>query len=76
MNYYDAVLLLVPLSFLSASGTAFALGVSVEAAVMIGGVFSVAIIGHSMFANPPVDVLQPETQTNSTSLNTDAVTDD
>lgn len=79
MNYYDAVLLLVPLSFLSLSGTAFIVGLSLEVAVMVGGVSSVAIVGHAMFANPPVDVFKPDNSqmdSNSTTLNNDVISDD
>jgi len=80
MNYYDVVLLLVPVSFLGISGTAFFGGLSVEVALMVGGVFSVAIIGHAMFANPPVDPLptssNTETSTPSQKMTDSAVSQD
>jgi len=65
MNYYDLVLMLVPFSFIGATGIVYATGTSVEVSLMIGGAICVAIIGHAMFANPPVDKL-PDIDMNET----------
>lgn len=67
MNYYDMVLFLVPITFTGAGGIALFVGMSVEIAVMVGGTVSVAIIGHAMFANPPVDIPNLSPDTNDTS---------
>lgn len=55
MNYYDAVLALIPVSFLGAILPLLAVGIPMTQAVLLGGAVSVALIGHAMFIRAPVD---------------------
>ena len=52
MNYYDAVLLLVPLVFTAAAGAVFALGPAGLAAP-VGALAVVPLVGHALFVRAP-----------------------
>lgn len=54
MDYYDLVLMLIPLVLLSVTGTFAAVGVALTIAVPVAATVSAGIIGHAMFVNEPV----------------------
>lgn len=54
MDYYDLVLILIPLVLLSVTGTFAAAGVALVIAVPVAATISAGIIGHAMFVNEPV----------------------
>lgn len=54
MDYYDLVLMLIPLVLLSDTGTFAAVGVALTIAVPVAATASAGIIGHAMFVNEPV----------------------
>lgn len=68
MNYYDIVLLSVPVSIMGGILASIVTAVPFQLAIIIGAVFGIAIIGHSMFINPPVDVLTPPEKPQSDSF--------
>ncbi|MFB6227331.1 MAG: hypothetical protein ABEH88_01900 [Halobacteriales archaeon] len=55
IEYYDAVLGLIPLSFLGLGGLLSGAGVSFTIAVPIAALVAAALIGHAMFVNTPGD---------------------
>lgn len=55
IEYYDAVLGLIPLSFLGLSGVLSAAGLSFTVAVPIAALVAAALICHAMFVNAPGD---------------------
>lgn len=62
-GYYDIVLGAIPLSLLGISGSlTFATDLALTTAVTLGAIVAVALIGHAMFVNGPVDApsLRPE----------------
>ncbi|WP_323676996.1 hypothetical protein [Halorubellus sp. PRR65] len=55
-GYYDIVLGAIPLSLLGISGSlTFATDLALSTAVTLGALVAVALIGHAMFVNGPVD---------------------
>jgi hypothetical protein len=55
-GYYDIVLGAIPLSLLGISGSlTFATDLALTTAVTLGALFAVALIGHALFVNGPVD---------------------
>jgi len=54
-GYYDLILGLIPLSLLGITAAMSAIGVSVTAAVPLAATVPVALIGHALFVNGPVD---------------------
>lgn len=54
-NYYDLILALVPLSFLTIGGAGALAGMDITTAVPIAGVIAMAIIGHAMFIRAPTN---------------------
>jgi hypothetical protein len=54
-EYYDVVLGAIPLSLIGVSALLSVVGLSWTAAVPMGAVVSVGLIGHAMFVNGPVD---------------------
>ncbi|QSW98954.1 hypothetical protein [Haloterrigena alkaliphila] len=54
-GYYDIVLGLIPVALLGITAALTLVGLSLTAAVPIGAVVSMAIIGHAMFVNTPAD---------------------
>lgn len=55
-NYYDLVLALIPLSFLTIGGGGILTGMGITTAVPLAGVIAMAIVGHAMFIRAPVDI--------------------
>lgn len=55
MNYYDLVLLAVPLPLLLGGLTSVVLGIGTEITILIGGLISITILGHAMFSRPPTE---------------------
>jgi len=55
-GYYDIVLGLIPVALLGITAALTVVGVSLTAAVPIGALVSMSIIGHAMFINTPTDV--------------------
>lgn len=54
-GYYDLVLGLIPLALLGITGALTVVGISATAAVPVGAVVAIGLIGHAMFVNAPVD---------------------
>jgi hypothetical protein len=54
-GYYDAVLGLIPVSLAGISGALTAVGVELSTAIPLASLVAVALIGHAMFVNAPVD---------------------
>ncbi len=55
-GYYDIVLGLIPVALLGITAALTVVGISLTAAVPIGALVSMSIIGHAMFINTPADV--------------------
>ncbi|QLG47807.1 hypothetical protein [Natrinema halophilum] len=55
-GYYDIVLGLIPVALLGITAALTFVGLSVTAAVPLGSLVAMAIIGHAMFINTPADV--------------------
>lgn len=68
MNYYDIVLLTVPVSIMGGILASIVTDVPFQIAIILGAIVGIAVIGHSMFINPPVDVLKPSTSAQAESL--------
>jgi hypothetical protein len=62
-GYYDIILGLIPLSLISVTSVLSAVGFSVTAAVPLAATIPVALIGHALFVNSPVDDTQSPTET-------------
>jgi len=54
-SYYDLVLGLIPLSLFGLTGTLTAGGVTLTTAVTVASLAAIAIVGHALFVNAPVD---------------------
>ncbi|RZV10658.1 hypothetical protein BDK88_1834 [Natrinema hispanicum] len=54
-GYYDIVLGLIPVALLGITAALTVVGVSLTAAVPIGAIAAMSIIGHAMFINTPAD---------------------
>jgi len=54
-RYYDLVLGLIPLTFVSIAVALVAAGLSTTTAVTGGSLVAVGLVGHAMFVNGPVD---------------------
>jgi len=55
-GYYDIVLGLIPVALLGVTAALSLVGISLTAAVPIGALIAMAIIGHAMFVNAPAEV--------------------
>ena len=55
-GYYDIVLGLIPVALLGITAALTVVGVSLTAAVPMGSLVAMSIIGHAMFVNTPADV--------------------
>ncbi len=55
-GYYDIVLGLIPVALLGVTAALLLVGISFTAAVPLGAVVAMGIIGHAMFINSPADV--------------------
>lgn len=53
-QYYDLVLLLIPLVLAGFSGVLTVAGLSLTVAIPVAGLASMAVIGHAMFVRAPV----------------------
>jgi hypothetical protein len=62
-GYYDIVLGLIPLSLIAVTGVLSVVGFSVTSAVPLAATIPVALIGHALFVNSPVDDTQSPTET-------------
>ena len=54
-GYYDIVLGLIPVALLGITAALMIVGISLTAAVPIGAVVAMGIIGHAMFVNTPAE---------------------
>lgn len=54
-GYYDLILGLIPLSLISVTGILSLAGFSLTAAVPLAASIPVALIGHALFVNSPVN---------------------
>jgi hypothetical protein len=54
-GYYDIVLGLIPVALLGITAALTVVGISLTAAVPIGSLVAMAIIGHAMFVNTPAE---------------------
>ena len=54
-GYYDIVLGLIPVALLGITASLTFVGLSLTAAVPIGSLVAMTIIGHAMFVNTPAD---------------------
>ncbi|WP_135535323.1 MULTISPECIES: hypothetical protein [Halostella] len=54
-NYYDIVLGLIPVALLGLTALLTTAGLGLTTAVPLAASVSVALIGHAMFVNGPVD---------------------
>ena len=68
-GYYDLILGLIPLSLIAVTGVLSAVGFSVTSAVPFAATIPVALIGHALFVNSPVDDTQSPTETVESSSN-------
>lgn len=69
-GYYDIVLALIPVALLGITASLTFVGLSVTAAVPLGSLVAMGIIGHAMFVNTPADVPE-EPQATRPPLNAD-----
>ncbi|USZ68593.1 hypothetical protein NGM10_02350 [Halorussus salilacus] len=68
-GYYDIILGLIPLSLIGITAVLSAAGISLTAAVPFAATVPVALIGHALFVNGPVDDI---TSTQSTQSSADS----
>jgi len=61
-GYYDLILGLIPLSLIGVTGVLSLVGFSVTSAVPLAASIPVALIGHALFVNSPVDDTQSPTE--------------
>ena len=61
MEYYDLVLLLIPLLTGGVSGSLVGFGTELTVALPIGSLFAVFVIGHALFVRGPVEDPVPTT---------------
>ncbi|MGB9985941.1 hypothetical protein [Salarchaeum japonicum] len=54
-EYYDVILGIIPLAFLGTIGGFSFSGFSLTTAVTAAGLVGVALVGHALFVNGPVD---------------------
>jgi hypothetical protein len=62
-EYYDLILGLIPLSLIGVTATLSVLGFSITSAVPLAAGIPVALIGHVLFVNSPVDDTQSSSET-------------
>jgi hypothetical protein len=55
VSYYDAVLGLIPTTFLLGSGALNVAGLAMDVAVPVAALAAVALVGHALFVRGPVD---------------------
>lgn len=64
-GYYDLILGLIPVSFLGTIALLYVAGISLMSALPVAGFIAVALVGHALFVNGPVDEPVPATQATS-----------
>jgi hypothetical protein len=57
-GYYDLILGLIPLSLIGVTGVLSVVGFSLTSAVPLAASIPVALIGHALFVNGPVEDTQ------------------
>ncbi|MFC7080776.1 hypothetical protein [Halorussus caseinilyticus] len=62
-GYYDLILGLIPLSLIGVTAALSVVGFSITSAVPLAASIPVALIGHALFVNSPVDDTQSPTET-------------
>lgn len=62
-GYYDLILGLIPLSLIGVTAALSVVGFSVTSAVPLAATVPVALIGHALFVNSPVDDAQSPSDT-------------
>ncbi|WP_335999098.1 hypothetical protein [Halorientalis halophila] len=61
-GYYDYVLGIIPVSVAGISAALVAAGLGLTTAVPVASLFALALVGHAMFVNAPVDDATPGSQ--------------
>ncbi|MFC4551477.1 MULTISPECIES: hypothetical protein [Halorussus] len=61
-GYYDLILGLIPLSLIGATAVLSVAGFSITSAVPLAAAVPVALIGHALFVNSPVEDTQSTTE--------------
>ena len=64
-GYYDLILGLIPASFLGTTGLLHVAGIDLMSALPVAGLIAVALVGHALFVNGPVDEPTPAAQATS-----------
>ena len=54
-GYYDLILGLIPVSFLGTTGLLHVAGINLMSALPVAGLIAVALVGHALFVNGPVE---------------------
>lgn len=62
MDYYDLVLLLIPLVLGGVTSSLAGFGAELTVALPIGSLFAVVLIGHALFVRSPVEDPAPNAQ--------------
>lgn len=57
-GYYDLVLGLIPAALIGITAALTVVGVSLTAAVPLGALVAIGLIGHAMFINAPIDTVE------------------
>lgn len=60
--YYDVMLLGIVASLVVGTGDGFATLVSLTVAVAVFGLLAIALIGHGLFVNVPIDEFEDDTE--------------
>jgi hypothetical protein len=61
-GYYDLILGLIPLSLIGVTAALSVVGFSITSAVPLAASIPVALIGHALFVNSPVEDTQSTTE--------------
>jgi hypothetical protein len=70
-GYYDLVLGLIPLALVGITGVLHAAGLALSAAIPVGGLLAILLVGHALFVNAPVDS-PPSSSSSTQSVSFDA----
>lgn len=54
-HYYDLVLALIPVSLAGVAGLLVTVGLPMSTAIPLGAPIPIALIGHALFVNSPID---------------------
>ncbi len=66
-GYYDLILGLIPLSLIGVTAVLSVVGFSITSAVPLAAGIPVALIGHALFVNSPVDDTQSSSESGDSS---------